>query len=385
MENNSKIKIAVLVDKEIPTDHSFIQGVLEKSMLNENCEVTFVGYASNAAPVVNDERVRFLTVPDGPSNFFLKKIDKLKSFSAKIEESGPYDVLFTRNDPVFLIIAKQLKAKKSVKLHFHQISHLHAFAKGNVLYKIKAFGDKLLRKTYLKYADRILVISEQMKTFLDKEWPMFSDKYIVYPLGVEVGDFENPKPYAERSHDVVYIGTLAGSRRVDVMIDAVKIYNEKYGPLVLDIWGASHNPQDDENLKQHAQNRGIVDKIKFHGKISRQEVLAKLKDTKIGLSAIPSTGILNQISPTKLMEYLAAGSCVIATGGIKDQVDIINEAYGGGLINFNAEEIAEAIHNILNDNNKAEALSQQGREYILEKRSYKTMAQKLRAEMQQLL
>ncbi|MCR5861707.1 hypothetical protein LRS05_05960 [Flavobacterium sp. J372] len=56
MENNSKIKIAVLVDKEIPTDHSFIQGVLEKSMLNENCEVTFVGYASNAAPVVNDER-----------------------------------------------------------------------------------------------------------------------------------------------------------------------------------------------------------------------------------------------------------------------------------------------------------------------------------------
>lgn len=384
--SKKKISIAVLVDKDIPTDHSFLQGVLEKSMYKENCEVTFIGYPSGLKPVA-PEGAKFITVDNPPDNFFKKKYHKVVNFINKIKEAGPFDVLYTRNDPVYLIIAWHLKKAGVVKLHFHQISHLHAFAsaRGNTVYKIKSSGDIFLRKIFLKYADCIMLISEQMKSFLDKEWPQFKSKYLVYPLGIEVGDFKDSKPYNQRNYEVVYIGTLAASRKVDVIIDAIRIYNEKYGNLEMHIWGGSHNKQDDIFVKNHAKKAGLENKIHFYGKIGRLEVLEKLKDTKIGLSTIPNDGILNQISPTKLMEYLAAGCCVVATGGIKDQEDIIQGAYGENPIVFEANAIADAIYTILNDNDKANQLSLAGREYIFENRSYSQMAKQLRSEMEELL
>jgi glycosyltransferase involved in cell wall biosynthesis len=383
----NKLRIAVLVDKEVPTDHSFIQGVLEKSLPGADCHVTFVGYGS-VLPIHQNDNVTFLKVPAGTENFFFKKLHKLRHFTQKIRETGPYEVLYTRNDPVFLIIAWWLKLKGIVKVHFHQISHLHAFSKSDrsILYRIKSFGDLFLRKFFLKYADRILVISDQMKHFLNTEWPAFSTKYVVYPLGVAVSDFDDIKPYLIRKYDVVYIGTLASSRRIDIMIDAIKIHNEKYTPVKFHIWGASHNPKDDAALKAHAANLGMNEHVVFYGKIGRQEVLQKLMNTKIGLSAIPSDGILNQISPTKLMEYLAAGCCVIATDGIRDQEEIVGEAYGPeALIKFRAEAIAEVIQKLNQDEARAMALSENGRNYIFEKRSYTEMAGRLKAQMQESL
>lgn len=382
-----KIKIAVVVDKEVPTDHSFIQGVLERELPGAQCEVTFIGYKSTL-PIAPDPNVRFVTVAAGSQNFFLKKVHKLRHFTAKIKESGPYDVLYSRNDPVFLIAAAWLKRSKTIKLHFHQISHLHAFSKSDrsLLYRVKSFGDLTLRKFYLRYADRILLISSQMKSFLNAEWPEFSSRFLVFPLGVAVSDFADVKPIADRKFDVAYIGTLAQSRKIYTLIDSVALYNQKYGPLKLHIWGQSHRKQDDLDLHEYVVQKKLQQVVFFHGRIGRHEVLQNLKDTKIGLSAIPSDGILNQISPTKLMEYLAAGCCVIATSGIIDQEEIIGESYGrGALIGFTTEEICEAIHKLQSDPVHAQKLSEIGRHYIFAKRSYTEMASRLLSEIKMLL
>lgn len=385
--DSSQLKVVILVDKEIPTDHSFIQGVLENEMTKIGCNMNFVGYAS-VLPISKNPKVQFLTVPPTSGNFFMKKVHKLRFFTAKITESGPFDVLYTRNDPVFLIIGWWLKRQGTVTIHFHQISHLHAFSKSDrsLLYRIKSFGDLSLRRIFLKYTDKILLISDQMRSFLGQEWPMFKEKYAVYPLGVAVADFDNIVPYADRQFDVVYIGTLAKSRRIDVLIDAVKIHNSKFEPVTLHVWGASHDPKDDAELKLYARKNEVEKHVIFHGKIGRKEVLENLKNTKIGLSAIPSEGILNQISPTKLMEYLAAACCVIATNGIPDQEKIINEAYGfDKLINFNADEIANAIHDLNTNLLYAQKISSKGREYIFEKRSYLEMAVRLKSQMLELI
>lgn len=62
-------KIVVLVDKELPTDHSFIQGVLEKSMPKIGYEVTFVGYKSNLKELHLDG-VKYATIAKPSLNFF---------------------------------------------------------------------------------------------------------------------------------------------------------------------------------------------------------------------------------------------------------------------------------------------------------------------------
>ncbi|OYQ32117.1 hypothetical protein CHU92_14675 [Flavobacterium cyanobacteriorum] len=385
--DKKQLKVAVLLDKDIPTDHSFVQGTLENSLSKRNCHITFIGYKSNIESSKKDN-VSFIYVQKGSANFFINKFHKLITFTKKVKESGPYDVLYTRNDPVYLILAWYLKTKNIIRLHFHQISHLHAFAssKKNMIYKIKTVGDLILRKKFLKYADRALLISDEMKVFLDQKWPAFSDKYIVFPMGIEVSEFEDIIPYNQKQLDVTYIGTLAKSRRVDIIIDAVKLYNDTYGPLKLHIWGQSHDKQDDIDLKAHTKKIGAENLVTFYGKVARKEVIENIKNTKIGMAAIPNTGLLKQISPTKLMEYLAAGCCVVATKGIRDQEDIVNEAYGNGhLIDFTAEDIAKAVHSILSDPANADALSQKGREYIFKKRSYTEMASRIWSEFDVLL
>jgi glycosyltransferase involved in cell wall biosynthesis len=115
-------------------------------------------------------------------------------------------------------------------------------------------------------------------------------------------------------------------------------------------------------------------------------VLEKLKQSKIGLSTIPASEIFSQISPTKLMEYLAAGCCVVATKGIKDQEEIMRSAFGEEiLIDFEPAQVAEAIHEILADQNKAVEMTKRGRNFIFEKRSYNEMAKRLRADMDFLI
>jgi glycosyltransferase involved in cell wall biosynthesis len=361
-------KIVVLVDKELPTDHSFIQGVLEKSIPKMDYEVTFVGYKSNLDEL-NLEGVKYITIEKPSLNFFLLKVHKIVKFKKIIENEGMFDILFSRNDPAFLILGWLLKRKKRVHSHFHQISHLHAFvtSEKSISYRIKRYGDLMIRKLFMNHVSGILLISEQMKRFLLDVWPEYANKYIIYPMGVDVSMFENNNKIEDRIYDVTYIGTLAKSRRIDLMVDAINSYNQKYGQLNFHIWGESTNHNDNIDIRKYVEKLNLVDKVHFHGKVSRSEISKILSQTKIGLSTIPISEIFKQISPTKLMEYLGAGCCVIANKGIDEQDCIVNAAFGEQelLDSFEPNLIADKLNQKLSNIEKMQQESDNGKAFIV--------------------
>lgn len=380
-------KIVVLVDKELPTDHSFIQGVLEKSMPKVGYEVTFVGYKSNLKEL-NLEGVKYATITKPSLNFFLLKIHKILNFKKIIENEGPFDILFSRNDPAFLILGWWLMKKKSIRNHFHQISHLHAFvtSEKSISYRIKRYGDLMIRKLFMNHVNGILLISEQMRRFLLDVWPSYASKYIIYPMGVDVSMFENDIKIEDRAYTVTYIGTLAKSRRIDLMVDAINCYNQKYGPLDFHIWGESTNQNDNIEIRKYVEKLNLKDKVHFHGKVSRSEISKILSQTKIGLSTIPISEIFKQISPTKLMEYLGAGCCVIANKGIDEQDYIINAAFGEQelLDRFDPDLIADKLHQKLSNKMMLQQESDKGKAFIVSYRDYRIMAQRLDEDFKKL-
>ncbi len=250
--------------------------------------------------------------------------------------------------------------------------------RNSFVYRIKASVDLFLRRFLLSYVDLILTISESMNLFLETEWAKHKEKLRVYPLGVLSDDFPIFIPFDERKIDLAYIGTLAKSRELNVIIDAIKLYTVNYSDeIVLNIWGESHEPRDNELLRQYIKDLGLRDNVLMHGKVDRKEILKLLPNVKIGLSTIPAKGLLVQISPTKLMEYLAAGCEIIATKGILDQEKIIKEASVGNLIDFSPNQIANEINNILNVKTKNERFGDIGRTFIFRNRSYEDMGQRL--------
>ncbi len=384
MKHNTKIHIAVLIDKDIPTDHSFIQGIFENCLLKHDVNVTFIGFRNENIP--QKPQVKYVFIKGMYSNFILRKLHKLISFALAVFKSKP-SVLFTRNDPVYLIIGWLAKLRLPQLIHVHQVSHLHAYSsslQSSFLFRIKSFGDKQIRILFLKATDMICVISDEMKRFLIKEWPAHTQKLRVYPLGVHEADFRESKSLEERDVDLIYIGTFAKSRQLNIVVDAINSYQQKYGSINVVFLGGSHNQEDDQMLENYAKNIDMPHPIQFIGKLSRKEALQQLANAKIGLSMIPSHGLFKQISPTKLMEYLAAGCFVIASKGIVDQENILKNAPSGELVDFDPDKIVEAIHRGMNNLDNSNKSAKNGREYILKHREYDTMAKRLIQDILQL-
>ncbi len=369
-----EINLVALVDKDIPTDHSFLEGVLAGFLPEQGVKVTFLGFGPS--DIKERHGVKYIYVRPRFQSFFFRKVHKFLSFTMCLWNTRDVNVLFTRNDPVYLIVAWILKLRNRRLVHVHQISHLHAYSSSikSWTFRVKSLFDILFRRIFFNSVDLFFLVSDEMRRFMETKWPKYNDRFRVVPLGIHTGEFDAIIPWRHRNYDLVYVGTLARSRRIDVLIDAVRRYNEKYGPVTLNIWGGSHDQVDEDYLRAYAKNTGQQENVIFNGKVSRAAVVAILKDSKIGLSVIPSDGLLKQISPTKLMEYMAAGCVVIASLGIPDQENIVKNAGGGYLIDFDADAVVTCIKSVFLDENNASLGALRARKYILAERSYEKIA-----------
>ncbi|MCD6255800.1 MAG: glycosyltransferase [Deltaproteobacteria bacterium] len=378
------MRMLVITDRRLPTDHSFIKGVLATELPKLGVDVTFLGFSTQYRGLVEIDRVKYQLFKPWPGGLFVEALQMLLVFPIFMWRAKQFDVIFTRNDPIALILGWLYRLLRNPRArHLHQISFLKAeeilqnrsFSIGH---KIAAYGDLVIRRLLLGTVDRVFVVSKNMKRYFCFKYPKLANRIDILPLGVLPQDFTSPMEFSARPIDVVYIGTLARSRRLKVIVDAVQIYNQLYGPLTLKIWGASHDPRDDDDLKAYVRKKGLEKQVEILGKIPRGQLIEKLQKTKIGLSTIPPEGLFLYSSPTKLMEYMAAGCCVIATRGIPEQETIIRESGGGILVDFRPKDIAAAIHELLSNPEKAARMGIQGRAYILEYRNYALMAQKVK-------
>ncbi len=104
-----KKKFVVMVDKNLPTDHSFIQGLFEKVLPEKSQEIVFVGFQGDLD--IDREYITFNFIKPWSDNYVLRKTQKVFSFTYNMFKVNP-DVLYTRNDPTYLIIGFFLRFSK---------------------------------------------------------------------------------------------------------------------------------------------------------------------------------------------------------------------------------------------------------------------------------
>ena len=376
------MRLLVITDKLLPSDHSFVQGVLQTALPALGVEVTFFGFSHTRHGRWGEGGVRYRAFRPWPGGVAAEALQLVARFVPLLLGRARYDAVFTRNDPVALLLGRLYRARHRRARHAHQISFLHAEgllaqgARGGA--RLKAYGDLLLRNALLPGVDRVFAVSAQMARDLRRRHPRMGARLDHLPLGVLPADFEGALPYEARPIEAAYVGTLGAARRLEVVVEAVARYNADHGPLTLHVWGASHDPQDDEALRGHVARLGMQQRVLLLGRLPRAEVLERLKRTQVGLCAIPPEGVFVHSSPTKLMEDMAAGCCVVATSGIDDQERIVRESGGGVLVAFTPEAIAAGLRRALGDPTFAARAAARGRAYILEHRDYAAMARKVK-------
>ena len=143
--------------------------------------------------------------------------------------------------------------------------------------------------------------------------PKFSGKSYVVPLGVDIDSFPQLQPsskVAQRPMKFIYVGALNESRKIHEMVLAFEMFVsfDDYGQT-LDLYGSGENLSFEKQINMRSSNRFI----KYCGLLKQQELFKRMVAYDVGIAWVPCQKF--DSSPSlKLLEYMAAGLGVIATG-----------------------------------------------------------------------
>jgi glycosyltransferase involved in cell wall biosynthesis len=243
-----------------------------------------------------------------------------------------------------------------------------------IFYRIRGtvFG-WLLYRVILPSVAHAFVQSEQMKRDI-VERGISADKLTAVPMGISpslIGLQIRPPP---NDMTVVYLGTLARSRRLDVIVRAFALVVRAIPRAKLHLVGSGDDARDERYLEAEVERLGLREHVVFTGFLPRDQAFECVARADVCLSPFYPTPIFNSTSPTKLIEYMALGRAVVGNHHPEQRM-LIEESQCGRSVEWDERAFADAIIEILEDPAAAAEMGRRGRRYVLEHRNYERIAQ----------
>jgi glycosyltransferase involved in cell wall biosynthesis len=257
-------------------------------------------------------------------------------------------------------IAKKLSRRKT-KLIFdirgffpEEYTDAGSWKKNGLIYRTV----KVIEKWLLKEADGFVVLTEKAREILFPEsketgFDMAGRPVEVIPCCVDLSRFEAASEESKREirsqynledrFVITYIGSFGSWYLADEMADllsASRQQDDKTFALIL-------TQSAPEIMTEKLTARGFTKNDFLVKKASHNEIPRFLSASDAALSFIKPCYSKLSSSPTKIAEYLASGTPVIANSGVGDIEEQI-ESDGVGVIieNFNQESYLEALQKI---------------------------------------
>ena len=247
------------------------------------------------------------------------------------------------------------------------------------LYRIRGAAFKwLLYRWLLPKADHVFVQSEQMRLDVAAQG-IDLHKMTAVPMGVRIDLCAAPDLSRSRRilpggvPCVLYLGTLNRVRRLDFLIRAFARVVAVEPRALLYIVGQGDHPEDRSFLENEAARLNIGSSVVFVGQLPQPQALAYVQESDVCTSPFYPTPILQSTSPTKLVEYMAAGKPVVANDH-PEQKRVIEESGAGICVAYDEDAFAAAILSLLRDPERSRAMGERGRRYVIEHRSYGAIA-----------
>ncbi len=149
--------------------------------------------------------------------------------------------------------------------------------------------------------------------------------------------------------DIVFVGRLIREKNVDVLLEAVCHAKDALPDVKCHIIG---DGPEKERLLGLVAERGLVDNVRFFGFLTYEEVIARIKSSKV--LALPST------REGFGMVILEAFACSVPVITIKGDRNAACELVGknmGLAVNLDAKELGSAIAKLITDNALRKSMS----------------------------
>ena len=231
-----------------------------------------------------------------------------------------------------------------------------------------------LYQIVLPRADHVFVQTEHMKANM-VAYGLDAKKMSAVPMGVSTRLFKwvaTSKAIIE-PNSLVYLGSFARSRRLELILEALAIVVGKIPSVKLYMVGRGDVPADRVFLETLTKQLNLTQHIEYTGFVPIEQAWKIAANAAVCISPIYPTFIFNQASPTKLYEYLALGRPVVANEH-PDQSVTLMESGAGKSVQWDAHSFAQAIIYLLSHSEEAEAMARLGPQWVEDNRRYDYIA-----------
>ncbi|MEZ4663911.1 MAG: glycosyltransferase [Caldilineaceae bacterium] len=281
--------------------------------------------------------------------------------------------------PKAVYFAQRMSEEGVSHIHAHFASHPAAAAYvihrlTGIPYSFTAHGSDLHRDRHMlaeKVAHAALVVpisNYNREIILEECGGRFGEKVTVIHCGVDVSVFQprtGPTPHerGQGPFSILCIGTLHEVKGQQYLIDACRTLAEQ--AITVDCHFAGDGP-DEEMLTRRAAEAGLADHMHFHGRLTREQVVALLHKADVVVApSVPSSDGRREGIPVALMEAMGAGVPVIGSD-LSGIPELIEDGVSGLLAPpGNAEAIAHALYRLIQQPELRQQFGPAGRQKVM--------------------
>jgi glycosyltransferase involved in cell wall biosynthesis len=344
---------------------------------------------------------RILVGPTDVRDSLLHRVRKhilgiLHDFSVfSLLRNGSYDAVEVKDKFVsgaFALMAAKLYRKRFIFWLSYPFAEEYLLrardgtARYPMLYRIRGLAFKvLLYRLLLPHADHVFVQSEQMKRNIIEEG-IDAAKMTPVPMGIRQSGApprvtrEARRIFSKTEPVILYLGTLSKVRRLGFLIRALALVRAHVPEARLYLIGRGDAADDQSLLVEEAAKLGLSDAVVFVGPLPQPEAFQYVAEADVCVSPLFPNPILNAGTPTKVVEYMAAGKPIVANDH-PDQRQLLDESGAGFCVPYEEAAFANAIVKLLQSADLAEAMGGRGPAYVAKHRSYKTIADSVEAQL----
>jgi glycosyltransferase involved in cell wall biosynthesis len=191
---------------------------------------------------------------------------------------------------------------------------------GGLLFRLT----KRVERSLIRAADALVVLTRKAQRLLEEWYPceMAGKTVRVIPCCVDLSNYPMPAAVngTPSATTLVYVGKLGGWYLTEAMTAFAARALEALPSARWQVLTQSNPAALQPLLAQHA----IVDRVDV-GRVSPEEVPARLQGARAGLAFIKPCLSKLASSPTKVGEYLAAGVPVVTLAGIGDLDELLGQ------------------------------------------------------------
>lgn len=274
---------------------------------------------------------------------------------------GKYDIIhFHAEGPAAMVLLAKLFKKKTV-VTVHGLDWQRS-KWGGFATKFLKFGEK----TAAKYADEIIVLSENVKNYFKNTYNRDTN-YI--PNGIEKPDLASASIIGEKyslkkDGYILYLGRVVPEKGIPYLIEAYNSLNTSM-PLVI-AGGASHTVEYENQIHETAKgNKNII----FTGFVQGAELAELYSNTYIYCLPSDLEGM-----PISLLEAMSYGNCCLTSN-----IDECTEVCVNNAVYFekgNAADLRDKLDYLIKNPQIVSSYKEKARDYICNKYNWDDVCDK---------